>query len=241
MKVLTSCKFWWWNNIGGGLDKKKKTMLQNASENKSFGASIFLPRPTRMSCHQKHLQEVKTFINVYKKISFFILLLCFRILMFVKEHVSSGSNTPRPHIYSYSPFVIFTSRHIVFCCVSKFYLFKSDMCLYFVDVFVAGIYSQVIIIISCQSLCYERYKNISAINLIVCYLGQYTASCECFSFSKVHYIWPLWPWRLQGCTLELKIWCLRIEGSNPSTLEFEHVTCDGERKRWLAYTGQWVC
>uniref|UniRef100_A0A8R7PH05 Uncharacterized protein n=1 Tax=Triticum urartu TaxID=4572 RepID=A0A8R7PH05_TRIUA len=37
--------------------------------------------------------------------------------------------------------------------------------------------------------------------------------------------------RLQGCTLELKIWCLRIEGSNPSTLEFEHVTCDGERKR----------
>ena len=52
------------------------------------------------------------------------------------------------------------------------------MCLYFVDVFVAGIYSQVIIIISCQSLCYERYKNISAINLIVCYLGQYTASCE---------------------------------------------------------------
>lgn len=67
------------------------------------------------------------------------------------------------HVFIFIPILLlsfFTSRHIVFCCVSKFYLFKSDMCLYFVDVFVAGIYSQVIIIISCQSLCYERYKNI---------------------------------------------------------------------------------
>ena len=74
--------------------------------------------------------------------------------------MSSGSNTPRLHIIPILLLSFFTSRHIVFCCVLKFYLFKSDMCLYFVDVFVAGIYSQVIIIISCQSLCYERYKNI---------------------------------------------------------------------------------